>query len=50
MKRFPFVLAVLASLLLIFAVLFTSLQLCMNDRAYFEKTYERRELSASIGI
>ena len=50
MKRFPFVLAVLASLLLIVAVLFTSLQLCMNDRAYFEKTYERMELSASIGI
>jgi integral membrane protein (TIGR01906 family) len=50
MKRFPFALAVFASLLLIVAALFTSLQLCMNDEAWFYRQYEEMGLSSRIGI
>lgn len=50
MKRLPFMLAFLASLLVIVALLFTSLQLCMNDEGWYYRQYEKMNLSARIGI
>lgn len=50
MKRFPYILAVLASLMIIFSLLFTSLQLCMNDENRFYQKYEEMDLSGQIGI
>lgn len=43
-------LAAVASFLLIFALLFTALQLSVNNRGWFEREYEKMELSSSIGI
>lgn len=50
MKRFSSLLVFLASLLLIIAVLFTSLQLCMNDESWFYHEYDSMNLCAKIGI
>lgn len=50
MKRLPFILAFLASLLLIVALLFTSLQLCMNDEGWYYAQYEKMNLAGRIGI
>ncbi|HWQ58800.1 MAG TPA: TIGR01906 family membrane protein [Clostridia bacterium] len=50
MKRLNFTLAFLASLLVIVALLFTSLQICMNDAGWYERQYENMNLSARIGI
>lgn len=50
MKRFSFFLAFLASLFIIIAVLFTSLQLSMNDETWYYREYEDMSLSKEIGI
>lgn len=42
--------AAAASFLFIVSVLFTALQLSVNDRAWFEKEYEKLGLAAEIGI
>ncbi len=43
-------LAAVASFLFIIALLFTALQLSINNRGWFEREYEKMELSSSIGI
>ena len=48
--RLAFWLAFFASILLIVAMLFTSLQLCMNDEGWFYRQYEKMDLAAQIGI
>lgn len=52
MKRcfFPKLMAFAASLLIIIAVLFTSLQLCMNDRDWYFAKYESYGTADAIGI
>ena len=50
MKRFSYILAGLASLMIIFALLFTSLQLCMNDENRFYQKYDEMDLSGQIGL
>jgi integral membrane protein (TIGR01906 family) len=45
-----FVLSTIASFLLIVSVLFTSLQLSINNRAWFEREYEKLGLAQEIGI
>lgn len=50
MKKLAFALAFIASFLLIFAILFTSLQLCMNDEGYFRDTYEKMEIEKFVDI
>jgi len=45
-----FVLSTVASFLLIVSVLFTSLQLSINNRAWFEREYEKFDLAGKIGI
>lgn len=49
-KRLPFILAFIASLLLIMALLVTSLQLCMNDEGWYRRQYEKMNLAQHIGI
>ncbi len=49
-SRLSFFLAFLAALLLIVALLYTSLELCMGDEGWFYRQYERMGLSATIGI
>lgn len=49
-KTFSFLLCVMASLLLIVALLFTALQLCMNQRDWYYEKYQAYGLSQSIGI
>ncbi len=46
----PFALCFAASLILIVGLLFTALQLCMNERAWYEKKYESYGLARQIGI
>lgn len=44
------ILAFLSSLLLIVALLFTALQICMNDENWFSREYEKLGTSDEIGI
>lgn len=48
--RLALTMAAVASFLLIVSLLFTVLQLTVNDRAWFSREYEKLGLSASIGL
>ena len=50
MKPIPFIFSLIASLLLIIAVLFTSLQLCMNEEGWYFERYSEYGLAEKTGI
>ena len=51
MKRlFARLLAFLSGLMILFALLFTSLQLCLNDEGWFRQEYQKLSLESRIGI
>lgn len=49
-RKLALVLSTVASLLLIVSVLFTALQISINDRSWFEREYEKLDLTEKIGI
>lgn len=49
-KTVSYILTVLASLLLLVAMLFTCLQLCMNDEGWFRAEYEKLGTAPKMGI
>lgn len=49
-SKLALVLSTVASLLLIVSVLFTALQISINDRSWFEREYEKLDLTEKIGI